>query len=203
MAAPCAGFTDVDSTHAGCPSVEWLKNRSVTLGCATPGAYCPSDSVIRLSMAAFMNRLGVSLSPAILYHEANGPSLDLGSPPATVCITPPAILASYPRQASASVAFTALTGVTEAIVDLRLVQSTDGGATWTPVTTHPATFSGAARWVNAGTWKVGIPLVVGTPYRFGVAVVRSTEAASTGNLQAWNCQIKVVLDNRIATGSPW
>jgi hypothetical protein len=34
-AAPCAGFTDVDSTDAFCPNVEWLKNRAITLGCTS------------------------------------------------------------------------------------------------------------------------------------------------------------------------
>lgn len=61
LAAPCAGFTDVDDTspaHAPfCANVEWIRNRGITLGCA-PGLYCPDDPVTRLQMAAFLNRLG-------------------------------------------------------------------------------------------------------------------------------------------------
>jgi hypothetical protein len=54
--APCAGFTDVDDTNPFCPSVAWMKNRSITTGC-TLTEYCPSSLVSRLAMAAFMNRL--------------------------------------------------------------------------------------------------------------------------------------------------
>ena len=45
-AAPCAGFTDVDSSSLYCPNVEWIKNRLVTLGCA-PNLYCPDAMVTR------------------------------------------------------------------------------------------------------------------------------------------------------------
>ena len=62
QALPCAGFTDVEDTSPFCGNVTWLKNRSITLGCA-PGLYCPNDFVSRLQMAAFMNRLGDSLFP--------------------------------------------------------------------------------------------------------------------------------------------
>jgi hypothetical protein len=42
--------------------VTWLKSRNVTLGCAA-NLYCPNDAVSRLSMAAFLNRLGNTLVP--------------------------------------------------------------------------------------------------------------------------------------------
>jgi hypothetical protein len=63
LAAPCGGFTDVDDTNPAhapfCDSVEWMKNRSITLGCNVPGTlYCPDLNVTRLQMAAFMYRLG-------------------------------------------------------------------------------------------------------------------------------------------------
>lgn len=203
VAAPCAGFVDVDSTDPGCASVEWLKNRLVTLGCATPNSYCPADAVIRLSMAAFLNRLGLPLSPNVLYHEASGASLDLDSPPATICATAAATISGYPRQAAVTAAFTARTGATFANVDLRLVQSTNGGATWTQVTTNPATAGGASEWTNAGTWKTGIALAVGTSYQFGLRATRATSAPSTGDLLAWNCQLKVVMSNRTGSASPF
>lgn len=66
-AAPCAGFTDVDDTDAFCPSVTWIKNRNVTFGCAA-SLYCPNDPVTRLSMAAFLNRLGdLVLPPNVIW----------------------------------------------------------------------------------------------------------------------------------------
>src|SRR5688572_8545537 len=57
MAAPCAGFTDVDDTDPFCVNVEWMKNRGITLG-LTPTLYDPNAPVTRLQMAAFMYRLG-------------------------------------------------------------------------------------------------------------------------------------------------
>jgi hypothetical protein len=57
LAAPCAGFTDLDDSSEFCVNVTWMKNRGVTLGC-TPTQYCPNADVTRLQMAAFMNRLG-------------------------------------------------------------------------------------------------------------------------------------------------
>ena len=62
LAAPCGGFTDVDDTNPAhapfCDSVEWMKNRGITLGCTSTTLYCPNDPVSRLQMAAFLYRLG-------------------------------------------------------------------------------------------------------------------------------------------------
>jgi Chaperone of endosialidase/S-layer homology domain len=57
LAAPCAGFTDVDDTSPFCVNVAWMKNRGITLG-LTPTLYDPNSPVTRLQMAAFMYRLG-------------------------------------------------------------------------------------------------------------------------------------------------
>jgi len=58
LAAPCAGFTDVDDSSPFCVNVEWMKSRNITLGCTSTTLYCPNDPVTRLSMAVFMYRLG-------------------------------------------------------------------------------------------------------------------------------------------------
>jgi hypothetical protein len=76
FAAPCSGFTDVDATSPFCPSVEWLKNRNVTVGC-TASAYCPDAAVSRLGMAAFMNRLGTALTPVALRYDGAPGAIDL------------------------------------------------------------------------------------------------------------------------------
>lgn len=60
----CGGFFDLDASEPLCTSVEWVRNRSVTLGCE-PGFFCPASPVTRLSMAAFLNRLGRVLTPQI------------------------------------------------------------------------------------------------------------------------------------------
>lgn len=69
-AQACAGFADVDAASAFCPAVAWLKNRSVTTGCAT-GLYCPDQPVTRLAMAAFMSRLGDVVAPKLFDTHAS------------------------------------------------------------------------------------------------------------------------------------
>ena len=67
LAAPCAGFTDVQDTDPFCANVVWMKTRGITLGC-TATLYCPTDPVTRLAMAAFVNRLGdVVLPPNVIW----------------------------------------------------------------------------------------------------------------------------------------
>ena len=80
FAAPCSGFTDVESTDGFCANVAWLKNRSITLGCTSTTLYCPAATVNRLQMAAFMNRLGTALTPVVLRNEDALASLDLDYP---------------------------------------------------------------------------------------------------------------------------
>jgi hypothetical protein len=63
IAAPCAGFTDLDSTSQFCDEVTWMKNRGITMGC-TATQYCPQQDVTRLQMALFMFRLGDALFPS-------------------------------------------------------------------------------------------------------------------------------------------
>ena len=61
----CVGFGDLAGESPFCPSVSWLKNRAITLGCAT-NVYCPDAVVTRLQMAAFLQRMGDKLTPTLL-----------------------------------------------------------------------------------------------------------------------------------------
>ena len=63
--ASCVGLGDVPSGASYCPSVQFLKNRAITLGC-TATTYCPNDAVTRAQMALFMNRLATSLEPVFV-----------------------------------------------------------------------------------------------------------------------------------------
>lgn len=56
LAAPCAGFNDVDTADSYCGAVTFVKNTGITLGC-TATQYCPADAVTRAQMALFMQRL--------------------------------------------------------------------------------------------------------------------------------------------------
>ena len=202
FAAPCAGFSDVDAASVFCPNVDWLKNRAVTLGCTSASTYCPNDAVTRLSMAAFMNRLGLPLTPEIVYAEANGSAYDLDSPLAAVCPTASIAAALFPRSAHAGAVLTAQIAATAAIVALRIVHSTDNGVTWTPLNALPASVGGAPKYVSAAVWKGDIPLAPATAYRFGLLVDRAAGGGS-GDLASWNCQIEVLVSSRTGAASPF
>ncbi|HEX4884116.1 MAG TPA: S-layer homology domain-containing protein [Casimicrobiaceae bacterium] len=81
-AAPCAGFTDVDSADPFCPSVDWVRNRGITQGC-TSTLYCPDAPVTRLQMAAFLFRFGQTMAamhwvdPADAFVGRAGPEYTL------------------------------------------------------------------------------------------------------------------------------
>ncbi len=106
LAAPCAGFTDVDDTSGFCPNVEWLKNRAITLGCTSTTVYCPNDPVSRLAMAAFMNRLGTALTPIQVRVDIAPGAVDLDAN-AVVCQTSDFAVpaGSFPRRAYVDLSF--------------------------------------------------------------------------------------------------
>ncbi len=202
LAAPCAGFTDVDTTSAFCPNVDWLKNRAVTLGCTSATLYCPGDLVSRLSMAAFMNRLGVALTPAIVYNEAGGGAFDLDTPPAAVCQTASIASATFPRAAHAGALLTAQLAATPATVALKIVQSIDNGVNLDSAQSH-SRHRGRFRQMGecrrlerrcaADSW---------TSYRFGLRVERAS-GGGTGDLTSWSCQLRVMVSSRTGTSSPY
>lgn len=198
-AAPCAGFTDVDTTSSFCANVEWIKNRKVTLGCTSATLYCPSSSVSRLQMAAFMNRLGTALTPILLRMEVASGALDLDLAP-VVCATADQPIADFPRRALLDVA---LSGTAAAGVDigLRGVYSTNGGGTWQPLSVvTSATFVPAAQWGQLS--DVGsIDLAVGQTVRFGVQVSRISAPAT--DLTDSRCLLRAQIGSRDGTTSPF
>jgi hypothetical protein len=137
LAAPCAGFPDVDDTNpamaAFCSDVTWIKNRGVTLGCLGGTAYCPNDGVSRLQMAAFMRRLGVALTPSIQFSY--GPVFAPAATGAYGCITADIPAVPFPR--TGAVMITGEIGLTAPgplLADP--VVSFDGGATWAFINTN-------------------------------------------------------------------
>jgi len=201
-AAPCAGFTDVDDAVVGtgfCQNVEWLKNREITLGCTSTTLYCPNDSVSRLQMAAFMNRLGNALTPVALTDtEAPGP-IDLDAAP-VVCQTAGFPVTDFPRTAyaDASLGGKAAADTTFAA---DLVFSLDAGASWTNLNATPNRASAlAGAYGNAA--DVGArDLAVGENVLFGVRVTRGGVAGS-GDLTDGRCHLRVLVYSRTGANSP-
>ncbi|RIJ70301.1 hypothetical protein D1871_19530 [Nakamurella silvestris] len=63
-ALPCSGkaFVDVKKTHPLCGEIEWSAANGITSG-NPAGKFLPADKVTRLSMAAFLYRLSITLAP--------------------------------------------------------------------------------------------------------------------------------------------
>jgi hypothetical protein len=198
--APCSGFTDVDSASGFCPNVEWLRNRAITLGCSSTTLFCPNDPVIRLSMAAFMNRLGTALTPLQLPVDAAPGAVDLDTS-AVVCQTQDFVVASFPRRAYADLSFN---GKAPADVGFAadLVMSTNAGASWTNLN------SAANRgFVSANQWgslsDLGFSdLAVGQTVRWGVRVTRAGIAGGV-DLADSRCALRVLIHSRTGAASPF
>ena len=219
LAAPCAGFTDVDDTNPFCQNIEWIKNRGVTLGCQAPGnppIYCPSTAVPREQMAAFMNRLGNVLSPAVfLVEEVPGGGLtgpiDLDALPATrICVTPnstgtPSVVdvppADYPRRAFIAATFSGLTGgALQYRTELQF--SNNSGASWDFVWESYVNRDGAnsAHWLSSSQTGT-VDLEPDLPYRFSMLVSRV--GAGAADFTDSRCFFTVAVYSRTGTSSPF
>ncbi|GIK87139.1 MAG: hypothetical protein BroJett026_26200 [Betaproteobacteria bacterium] len=230
MAAPCAGFNDVDDsdqiTGPFCTSVQWIRNRGVTVGC-TPTLYCPNDPVTRLQMAAFMQRLGNVLTPVLLQVNQTkavaGPPLydldiaDLPSPPgsrapaAVLCQSQPFTVTDYRRTAVLKADFSGGADGPVQVFGIPAI-SVDGGTTFQDAVTFGMRSSigsiAGTGWVYA--WQsmaqnVTVDLEVGSTYIFGYYVARAAEdliAGGTRDLANWRCSLTVEIRSRTGATPP-
>jgi hypothetical protein len=201
-AAPCAGFTDVDSASGFCPNVEWLKNRAITLGCTSSTLYCPTDSVSRLAMAAFMNRLGTALTPVQLRVDTAPGAVDLDLN-LVICQTGDFSVAatSFPRRAYVDVALSA-TAPADVNLAADLAYSTNGGSSWTNLNTTTNRGSVVAnQW--GGLSDIGfVDVNVGQSMRWGVRMGRGGAAPGV-NVADSRCQLRVLVYSRTGAASPF
>jgi hypothetical protein len=199
-AAPCAGFTDVDSTSGFCPNVEWLKNRAITLGCSSSTVYCPTDAVSRLAMAAFMNRLGTALTPVQLRVDTAPGAVDLDTN-LVVCQTADFAATGFPRRAYVDAALSA-TSPADVNLAADLAFSTNGGASWTNLNTTANRGSVVAnQW--GGLSDIGfVDVNVGQSVRWGLRMGRGG-AAGTADLADSRCQLRVLVYSRNGAASPF
>lgn len=219
MAAPCAGFTDVDSASPFCPSVEWIKNRGVTVGC-TATEYCPDLSTTRLAMATFMKRLGDRLSPTILRVtdflaippfnlDIPNPTPATRAPAANVCKSQPFTVetspTNYPRKAVIAVDFAGQAPGPVQVFAIPTI-STDGGASFVDVLTYGMSMSIGALapgWTKA--WQTiaqhaTVNLVPGQTYIFAYLVQRDGEDdfnPAKVDLTDYRCSMTVSIFNDV------
>jgi len=166
-----------------------MKNRAVTLGCGGAN-YCPDNNVSRLSMAAFMKRLGDALSGIAILRVQTSGVLDFATAP-IVCQTDPIAAATAPRRAVLDVIFAGLAGA-DNLARVQLMVSEDGGATWsdTQLFTPRATF-------RTGQWRsVRVAghsdVEAGKTVRFGVQL---SLPAGPGSVTNSTCRLRVRLEN--------
>jgi hypothetical protein len=207
----CAGFTDVLASSAFCPNVEWLKNRGITLGCASPpnppNSYCPNDPVTRLSMAAFMNRLGTALTPIDLAPvTAAAVSVNPTLNP-VLCPTPmPGFVVaatSFPRRAYVNGAVH-LSSPNVALDVLANVLVSINGASFTPISNsdhYASIYPGSAPAQHISLAPFGwVDVAVGQTVRFAIGLSRF---AGTGTSVMAGCSLAVQIGNRNAAASPF
>ena len=194
----CGGFADIDSASAFCLNVEWVANRAITLGCGA-GSYCPADVTSRLAMAAFMNRLGDSLQPAVAVVESAATNLD-PTAESVVCQGADIPVTGYPRRAVVDAVVSARAGTASAVT-VTPVASFDQGVTWAPLAVNPQAITllpGAP--VNARA--IGSrDLDVGQTVRFGVQVARGAlpGGASPADVR---CRVRTAVGSRESWYSP-
>lgn len=188
--AQCDGFADVAGNSPFCASVSWMKNRGVTLGCGGPN-YCPDANVSRLSMAAFMKRLGDSLSGVAILQVQTSGALDFATAP-VICQTAQIAVSTAPRRAVLDAVFAGLAGA-DSLVRGQLMVSEDNGATWTftQLFTPRATF-------RAGQWRSmhmtgHRDVEAGKAVRFGVMMDRPNTNPSA--VTDSTCRLRVRLEN--------
>jgi hypothetical protein len=195
VAAPCAGFTDVDATSPFCANVEWLKNRGITLGCTSAMFFCPGDPVSRVAMAAFMSRLGNALEPAFV-HAAQFSAQAVVNADGVVCKTAPFTANGYPRVATAS-AMLYHYALNSKLVSTQLVYSLDGGTSWSnfgDLLTVAANV--AASFVSQSPVAKPVFIAPGQTVVFGIN-------ASGAEILDAGCELTVRIDNRSGTSSPY
>ena len=206
LAAPCAGFTDVDDTVVSgeqCQSVEWLKNREITTGCTSSTLYCPNNPVLRSSMALFLSRMGDRLTPVRYFVDLNpGPVNIQASADNYVCASP-AHTPAYPQKA-------ALHGLVFGLVNAAVVWSadlwfsTDFGATWNFASNYIPMIGAATAGGTQGNTFAHVDLAVGMPYIFAIRVRESPDAtAGSGNFLDLGCHLMVEINNRTSFFSPF
>jgi hypothetical protein len=201
----CAGFTDVLSSSSFCPNVDYLKNRNITVGCSSSTVYCPDDAVTRVSMAAFMNRLGKALSPSTFSATADGGAHSLLASGNTIfCPTANIPAESYRRNAL-------VTGRVSARADGNFMSwrgsmfySVDGGNTWQTLGTSQGirVSSAAGQWSNIAPNSV-FTMQAGRSYRFGIGINRDNVVASTGNFVQSHCELNAKVVDRRSGAAPY
>ena len=196
----CSGFDDVDSGHALCRNIDWVRNRNITLGC-TPFAYCPAAGVNRLAMAAFMNRLGRVMSPQVFSSARIGTLAIVDG--FAQCMTDPLPAADHPRRVYVDAMATGRLFASlfaERQIDTRVTASQGFGDFAEGPSTFVTLLPGQQTTIRAsGTFDIPADFTVNA---FAVKF-RSTPADFGLSLEDGGCAVRVMIFNRDDTHAPF
>jgi hypothetical protein len=196
LGAPCSGFTDVDSASPFCANVTWIHNRGVTLGCTSATLYCPDAAVSRLSMAAFLHRLGAALTPIELRQAQAPGAIDLDNA-TVVCQTGNLAVTGFNRLGVVDVTLSA-TAPGDLDFELQPVMMTNNNGFWQPLANgYTRTYVPANRWSSL-SHVASVSIDAGFTVRFGMMPTRSF-LPGTVDLSDSQCQLRVLLFNREET----
>ena len=182
----------MDVTSQFCPNVEWIRNRAVTLGC-TSALYCPVDSVTRLQMAAFMNRLGTALGGDVRFISAQPGALDLDANP-IVCQTVDLAPTNFDRRIVVDASFSAFAAASFGFA-ADAVASFDAGATRVPLASlgNRGT-AAAAHWGHVRARGVA-DIDAADAVRLGLSVGRGGLAGAAGPTDS-TCKLRAIVASR-------
>lgn len=200
-ATACAGaapFTDVAPGDIFCTDVEWLKNRSITLGCTSPTLYCPNDVVTRGTMALFMQRLGTLLTPTIVY--GSGFPNDPNAIPNYACQSSALAVANFPRSAKIQAWLWTHDAPATKEVRASIVYSTDGGTTWIDAGGFFRRDTVTAGENSNMSIYASIDLDTINNYKFGVSV---TDVVTPAVLAFIDCEVVATVISRTGASSPF
>jgi hypothetical protein len=192
--AQCAGFSDVPTSSGFCGNVVWMKNRGVTQGC-TGTTYCPGDSVTRLAMAAFMNRVGNVLTPRVYSVEDSGGLILGGSNAAILCETPDIPGVDYHRtaQVDAKLSFGLVGAGSNMMAVFPVVVSRNGGPWQAPQLQ-----------LQGGGSQHGHAMLSSYPLTDGAAVtlrfalqVSTSSGGDPPNIDGWGCHLVARIRNAV------
>lgn len=203
LAQNCANFGDVSASSPFCQSVEWVKNRAVTLGCGDGSNYCPNDAVSRLQMAIFLHRLGTALTPVDLPAVGGNAGVQTPGANPVVCATADYTVFGFPRRAYANAMATFFAPSASIDVLAAIAYSTNAGASWTPVGNsdqYTTLYGGATPPDQATLAPFGsVDLAVGQTVRFGVQL---GQIAGGGTVNV-ACSTRVQIANRNGASTPF
>jgi hypothetical protein len=167
--------------------------------------YCPNDFVTRAQMALFMQRLGVVFTDRTFFSPTftGGAPLDPDASPIVCTTTGSPYTATYPQ----SMILSGAVGILAAgamNTQIQHVYSTDGGATWTGLSTvGGASAAGAA---DANVWyrstRTGqLNMDPNVTYVFGMRVTRAAPGGAADGTD-YRCGLVLSPFNRNPTTSP-